>query len=278
MVLNLVRMSATLILLLTASAVFSQSIEGTVLDKRDNKPLSNVSISISKKKSGFLSDQKGHFKMAATKLKKSDTLYLSSIGYMTLKVPVLEALKLQSFVLTEEQKTLENVVVNTYTNHNSEGSFSEVAGFFASWSTKKNGGEIGRVIHVKSDNFKVEKIRFKINNQCDTCILRLHIRDLKNGLPYMDLIRDSLTIVVNRSSFDDKTAEFDLSKKNIIIKNNNYVFVGLETIRCNSASGGSCSLAYIGTEEGNYLFRTKEINEWEESNMSSLYLKMLYSY
>jgi hypothetical protein len=253
-------------------------INGNVFDKKNNKPIHNVSISLNKKNSGSLSDPKGYFTIPSGKLKNSDTLILSSIGYSTLKIPIEEALKVKSFFLSEETKDLEDVVIKAYTNHSVEGSVSEVTGYFRSWTVRKGEGEIGRIIYVRSDDFKVEKVRFKANSQCDTCIVRLHIRDLKNGLPDMDLLRDSITVQISRSSFDDKSAEFDLTSKNIIIKKNNYVFVGLETIHCNSAKNTGCSLAYIGTEEGNYLYRTKDYNDWEESTLHSIYLKMFYTY
>ena len=265
--------------LCSTQQLFSQSsIYGNVFDKKSNKPLSNVSISINKKKGGSLSDSKGHFTLPSSGFKKTDTLVLSSIGYSTLKIPIADAMEIKDFFLTEESKKLEDVVIKSYTNHSSEGSTSEVTGFFRSWTTGKDGGEIGRIIQMKSNDFKVERVRFKANSQCDTCIVRLHIRSLNNGLPGEDLLRDSITVDIHRTSFDDKSVEFDLSDKNIIIKNKEYLFIGLETIRCNSFKGSSCSLAYIGTEEGNYLYRTKDYRDWEESTMHSLYLKIFYTY
>ncbi|MBC7935904.1 MAG: carboxypeptidase-like regulatory domain-containing protein [Rhizobacter sp.] len=254
------------------------SLGGNIFDRRNNKPLQNVSVSIKKKNIGSLSDKKGHFEISAAKLKKTDTLVISSVGYSTIKIPVSDAFLLKDYFLAEDSKNLEDVVVKAYKNHSSEGSVSEVTGYFRGWNTRKGGGEIGRIINVRSDDFKVEKVRFKANNQCDTCIVRLHIRDLKNGLPDMDLLRDSLTIEIHKSSFDDRFAEFDLTDKNIIIKKSRYVFVSLETISCNSKNNGSCSLAYIGTEEGNYLYRTRDYRAWEESTSHSLYLKMFYTY
>lgn len=273
------RFMAVIVCVCAIQTAFSQSsINGNVFDRKSNKPLSNVSISINKKKAGSLSDNAGHFALSTSNLRKSDTLVLSSIGYSTLKIPLADAMAIKDFFLSEESKDLESVVVKTYKNYGSEGSVSEVTGYFRSWTTNKDRGEIGRIIPVRSEDFKVERVRFKANSQCDTCIIRLRIRELVNGLPGRDLLRDSITVEVHRTSFDDKSSEFDLTDKNIIIKNNKYVFIGLETIRCNSANNGSCSLAYIGTEEGNYLYRTREFNDWEESNMHSLYLKMFYTY
>src|SRR5262249_21725332 len=155
----------------------------------------------------------------ASGYKKTDTLVLSSIGYSTLKIPIADAMEIKEFFLSEESKNLEDVVVKSYTNHSSEGSTSEVTGFFRSWATNKDAGEIGRIIQMRSNDFKVERVRFKANSQCDTCIVRLHIRSLTNGLPGEDLLKDSITVEVHRTAFDDKSVEFDLTNKNLIIKN-----------------------------------------------------------
>ena len=282
--LNFYRRASLNLLLIIVLSLSSQtlsaqvSIVGNVLDKKSNKPIPNVSISINRRRSGSLSDLKGHFAVPVSSAKTSDTLVLSSVGYSTLRMPIAQALYVKDFFLAEDSKELDNVTIKTYKNEAAEGSISEVTGFFRSWTTRRGGGEIGRIIYVNSDDYKVERIRFKTNNQCDTCIVRLHIRDLTNGLPDMDLLQDSISIVLKRSSFDDKYAEFDLRDKNIIIKKNKYVFVSLETLRCNSINSGNCSLCYIGTEHGNFLYRTRDYRAWEESADHSLYLRMFYKY
>ena len=277
MVLN--RLIGTLVLWMIAVPVFCQSvIDGKIYDRRSNKPLANASVSVNKKKVGSLSDKKGYFSLSSAGLKKTDTLILSSVGYATLKIPLADAFEVKEYFLLEDSKELENVVLKSYSRYNAEGSSSEVTGYFTSWTTRMNGGEIGRIIHIRSKDFKVEKVRFKVNSQCDTCVIRLHIRALSNGLPGPDLLRDSTTIEIHKNSFDDKPLEFDFADKNLIIKNNEYVFLGLETIYCHSANNGSCSLAYIGTEPGTYLYRTRDYRDWEESVMNSLYLKIFYTY
>ncbi|RYY65328.1 MAG: hypothetical protein EOO13_17370 [Chitinophagaceae bacterium] len=185
---------------------------------------------------------------------------------------------MKSFFLSEESKQLENVVIKTYNNEGAEGSIVEKTGYFRSWTTNKGGGEIGRIIFVRSDDYKVERVRFKTNNQCDTCIIRLHIRGLRNGLPDDDLLQDSISLVIGKAGFDDRFAEFDLRDKNIIIKKNKYVFVSLETLRCSTKAATNCSLCYIGTEQGNFLYRTRDYREWEESTAHSLYLRMFYKF
>jgi hypothetical protein len=82
----------------TAQPLFN----GNVFDRKNKQPLSNVSISIGKKKGGFLSDKNGHFAFSTGSLRKTDTLTLSSIGYSTLKIPLADAIEIKDFFLLEE--------------------------------------------------------------------------------------------------------------------------------------------------------------------------------
>lgn len=277
-----VRISLSIIVCLVfffCPAAFAQkSIKGKVLNFSDKKPLSFVTIALAHQHRGYTSDKDGNFEIPSQFAGKNDTLIISSVGYRTIRIPVSRALSQNEFWLSEETKTLDEVVVKNYVNAASEGSIAENTVYFRSWTTRRNGGEIGRTIHVNSDDYVIDRVRLKLNSQCDTCILRLHIREMSRGLPDMDLLRDSVSIIATRHGFDDKYIEFDLRKYNLVVKKNRYVFVSLETLRCYSTNGGSCSLAYIGTEEGRYLYRTHDYNEWMESSDYSLYLRMYYRY
>jgi hypothetical protein len=254
-----------------------QAIRGKVINIRNGKPLSNATLSISRKIFG-LSDALGYFLVPVDRIKNTDTFSVSSAGFTTLKIPLAQAIKQSEFYVREDLKELENVEVKSYTTESSEGSVSTVTGYFRSWYTRGTGGEIGRILYVNSDDYKLERVRFKINNQCDTCIIRLHIRELRNGLPDRDLLRDSISLPVTKLTFDDKFSEFDLRNNNVIIKKNRYVFVSLETLNCTNKNNAACSLCFIGTEPGDYLYRQKEFADWEESGSHSIYLRLFYKY
>jgi hypothetical protein len=254
-----------------------QSIRGKILNFSDKKPISFVSIALANQRRGYTSDKEGNFEIPSKFVGKSDTLVISSIGYQTLKVPVKAALSQDEFWLSEETKTLDEVIIKNYVNTGTEGSIAENTAYFRSWTTRRNGGEIGRMIYVNSDDYLIERVRLKLNSQCDTCILRLHIRSLTNGLPDRDLLRDSISVIATRHGYDDKYIEFDLRKYNVVVQKSRYVFVSLETLDCFSTTG-NCSLAYIGTEQGRYYYRSREDKEWEESAEYGLYLKMFYRY
>ena len=254
-----------------------QAIKGKIINQKNGKPLSNATLSVSRKIFG-LSDALGYFLLPVDRIKNTDTFSVSSVGFATLKIPVAQAVKQSEFYVKEESKDLENVEVKSYTMESSEGSTSTVTGYFRSWYTKGTGGEIGRILYVNSDDYKLERVRFKINNQCDTCKIRLHIRELKNGMPDRDLLTDSISLAVTKLTFDDKFSEFDLRNYNVIIRKNRYVFVSLETLNCTNKNNAACSLCFIGTEPGSYLYKQKEFSDWEESGSHSLYLRMFYKY
>lgn len=267
-----------LLLLLFPTVVCAQlSIRGSVVSELDNieKPVSYASISTTESNQTVLTDAKGNFKLPVPLSRVSDSIVITSVGYSVLKIPIEKAKKIKKFVLQPDLKTLEDVSISSYKNSSSEGSVSEIAGFFRGWSTKKNSGEIGKIIEVKQKEFKLEKIKLKLNNQCDTCLIRVHVRDLRNGLPDMDLL-DSTSMYVNRLSFDDKPISFDFTHKNIIIKEK-YVFVSFEVLGCQNGYK-PCSLSFIGTEPGNFLYRDKEYYEWAEDVDNSIYIRMYYKY
>ncbi len=250
---------------------------GKVISESDNveKPIGFASVSTSESNKAILADAKGNFRLPVNSNSEFDSLIISSIGYSTFKMPIHKAIKLKKFVLEPDLKTLDDVSVNTFKYSSSEGSVSDVAGFFRGWSTQKKGGEIGKIIEMNSKNYKLEKIKFKINNQCDTCLIRVHVRDLKNGLPDMDLL-DSTSMIVNRLSFDDKPVTFDFTNQNIVLKQK-FIFVSFEILGCNNGNV-PCSLSFIGTEPGNFLYRDKDYYEWEEDPANSIYIRMYYKF
>lgn len=264
--------------LFTPATIFAQNtLLGKVVTESDNveKPIGYASVSTSESNKAILADAKGNFRLPVNGNTETDSLIISSVGYSTFKMPLNKAINLKKFILEPDLKTLDDVSVNTFKYSSSEGSVSDVAGFFRGWSTQKKGGEIGKIIEINSSKYKLEKIKFKINNQCDTCLIRVHVRDLKNGLPDMDLL-DSTSLIVNRLNFDDKPVTFDFTDQNIILKQK-YVFVSFEVLGCNNGNL-PCSLSFIGTEPGNFLYRDKAYYEWAEDPDNSIYVRMYYKF
>lgn len=261
---------------LPASA--QQKLKIKVVDASTQQSIGNVTVKIHQKAFNGITSNAGSLTIPTLNISSTDSIEFSCVGFITLKTSFENILQSPLVQMQEDPKELENITVKNYQNTSEIGSRDSVSAYFKGWYAKKNSGEIGRIMYVNSEDFKLEKVRFKINNQCDTCVLRLHIRRLKNGLPEDDLLKDSISIVSNRLSFDDKYIEFDLNPSNVIIQKNKYIFVSFQTLYCSNIDRSSCSLAFIGTEEGNFLYRTRDYREWEEDASHSLYLKIYFKF
>lgn len=220
----------------------------------------------------------GSFDLSGHLINDDDSIIFTSTGYQSIKLPVKKAIDLRLFYLLQANKTLNLVTVISYLNSASDGAIATDAAFFRSWTSNKNGGEIGRLFYINSDNYKIEKVRVKINNQCDTCVLRLRIRGLKYGFPDYELLHDSVSVVAGKYNFNDKFLDIDLRHLNVIIKKNRQIYIGLETLYCNNKKDKTCSLCYIGTESGSYFYRTKNYEDWQISDESNIYMKIFYRF
>jgi CarboxypepD_reg-like domain len=248
------------------------SIKGKILYKRESLPASFVSIELLKhKEKKTMSDKAGYFQLPVTEAEKKDTVIISSVGYQSIKMPVTEALTKSVFTLPEMVKTIDGVTV--FNSHEVIGSMSESVGYYRSWNNEHTGGEIGRVFYLPYDKFKIDKIRFKAGNTCDTCLLRLHIRYIENGAPGDEIINDSISLYVYNLSLDSKVSEFDLTPYDFTFKEKHF-FVGLEVLNCGNGTKGKCAFSFAGTEKGEYLYKTRPYNDWETSDDYTIYLKL----
>ncbi|WP_166959459.1 Kelch repeat-containing protein [Yeosuana marina] len=82
-------MKLTYILLLSSCLLVGQNIKGTILDLETNLPIENVTVFYQKDNTGTVSNKDGEFKISVeSKIKASDTLQFSKIGYTTKKVTI----------------------------------------------------------------------------------------------------------------------------------------------------------------------------------------------
>lgn len=252
---------------------FAQNtIKGKVVYADNDKPAAFVSIELSHDNGPkTMSDYGGNFHLNISEAQKKDSVIISSVGYKTVRMPVSAALAKSLFTLTESVKTIEGVTV--FNSHEVIGSMSESIGYYRSWSAKK-GGEIGRIFKLPHKKFKIDKIRFKAGNTCDTCLLRLHLRYIDNmGQPGNEIFEDSIAVLVNNLSLDSKVSEFDLTPYDLTFTEKEF-FVGLELLNCGNGKKGSCAFNFAGTEKGEYIFKTNAANQWQSTEDYTIYLKL----
>ncbi len=213
----------------------------------------------------------GNFSLDVSNPKKSDTVLISSVGYKSIKLPLNVAAKRSEFILSEIVKNMDGVTV--FNSHEVIGSTSETVGYYRSWNHEKTGGEIGRIFNLPYKQFKIDKIRFKAGNTCDTCLLRVHIRKVRDGLPAEEILTDSISVFVNNLSLDTKIPEFDLTPYDLTFTEKEF-FVGIEVLGCGNGKKGFCSFSFAGTEKGEYIYRSRATKEWEATDDYTIYLKL----
>ncbi len=257
---------------------FSQSlISGKIVNNRDGKPVTNASIGIPGKRFRQ-SDANGNFRFTLSEFKQRDSLIITSVGFKTVRIPVTEAVNMKEFRLQEQVKDLQPLVLTSYLNEGASGSKSETTGYFISWNTNHTGAEIGKIFYINQNEYKLERVRFKVNNQCDTCQIMLHIRAMVDYIPGDEILYDSITTTVKRLSFDDRFSEFDLRPYNLVFKQRE-IMVSLEVLHCTGSGKPGCSFCFIGTEEGEYYYKNSKKYDWLKSeNDFSIYMRLIYRF
>ncbi|MGB4846263.1 MAG: carboxypeptidase-like regulatory domain-containing protein [Ferruginibacter sp.] len=277
---NSTAFSLLLVILMTVipNFLYSQTtINGTVFYQKEDAPAPFVNIGLSNKSASTMADWGGNFKFQIANPKSTDTIVISSVGYESLRLPVSKAAAQSKFILKEVVKNLATVTV--FNTHQTLGSMSESVGYFRSWSFEKTGGEIGRIFMLPYKKYKIDKVRFKVANLCDTCVLRVRIREVVDGKPGDEVLKDSVTLTINKLTLDDKAAEFDLTPYDITFKQNE-LFVSLEVLGCSSRKKEFCSFNFAGTDKGEYLYKSRTNTDWKktEADGYTIYLKLFLRY
>jgi len=111
---NKIHLLFLIVFILSSSTIFSQNLVATVENSSDNKPISSVHVINLTQVVGVITDKQGKFEIRA---KLNDTLYLSYLGFKSIKVRVTnDLLKFENskIQLTELAYALEEVIVKPY--------------------------------------------------------------------------------------------------------------------------------------------------------------------
>ena len=256
---------------------FSQTtLTGKVIYKINGTPAAFATIELlNHKGTETISNFAGNFSLPMANSKKNDTIVISSVGYQSIRLPLYIAETKSVFTLTEIFKNMTGVTV--FNSHEVIGSKAETVGYYRSWSHEQTGGEIGRIFKLPYKQFKIDKIRFKAGNSCDTCLLRVHIRNIVDGKPGEEILQDSISLFVNKLSLDTKIPEFDLTPYDLIFTESEF-FVGIEVLRCGNGKKGFCAFNFAGTEKGEYVYRSRVTSDWQLTDDYTIYLKLSLSY
>ena len=111
---NKIHLLFLIVSILSSSTIFSQNLVATIENSSDNKPISSVHVINLTQVVGVITDKQGKFEIPA---KLNDTLYLSYLGFKSIKVRVTnDLLKFENskIQLTELAYALEEVIVKPY--------------------------------------------------------------------------------------------------------------------------------------------------------------------
>jgi hypothetical protein len=263
----------------SCNEVYAQGLlKGKIIYAKDAKPAAFASVKLINHAAGSVSDATGNFSLVLPALKSTDTLLITSIGYENLKIPAQKAALLTPFILLESLKTLDAVIIRSFSKEEITGTKSEIVGYYRSWDAEKTGGEIGRTFSTTHKEYQIAKVKFKVYNTYDTCIIRLHIREVtNNGQPGREILRDSIAQAINKSPNSDNYYEFDLNRYNIILSQQN-IFVSFEVLEGTKADKTSRSLTFVGSDLGSYLYKSTETDSWHSSDEYTIFMKLVLKY
>jgi hypothetical protein len=261
------RLTALIVLLLFSCNLFSQQrVKGFVYSKEDGKPVSFASV-ISDKGAGTVTDTSGMFSFWVNRrVKLKDSVQVSAVGYKKIRITVADILMKNDLWLEQMPRELENVIIVSSLKGN-----PAQFGYYRSWNEKGTGGEIGQIMELPQKNLRLKAVHIKINQNYDTCWLRLHIRNVGGALPEDELLKEEI-IVPATMKFG--LMEFDLGKNNIRLLPA-AVFVGFEVLRCSTPQSDIPSFFFMGSEEGENLFRDTALSNWDSGNRYTIYIKLI---
>ncbi|MFO7370910.1 MAG: carboxypeptidase-like regulatory domain-containing protein [Bacteroidales bacterium] len=214
----------------TSFVTNGQVITGKVLDKSDNKPLVYVNIGAVETTHGAISDEHGYFSLDVKGLPDSSIIRFSMIGYTSRTYKLKDLLIEQNIILLEVNPVkLSEVIIKPSGKPMKIGTTNSSIRGICGWGGTSfgKGHELGLKLKLGPSLVKISSLHMKLSMQAfDSSLFRLHIRDLKEGLPDNELLNKEIFIaVVEKSGWID----VDLSQHNIVLKED--IVLSLEWIK-----------------------------------------------
>lgn len=198
----------------------AQTIDGKVVDSSTMEPLEYVSIGLVNTPYGCITDKNGNFNLNVNNQHKDSIIRFSMISYKPQTFTIEELcgktntikLKESSFEIAEvkirpsgKTKKIGNTKYNRHGN-------------FCGWNCERKDKtfELGIRLELGPNPVFVKNLNVYVHRQAfDTSKYRLHIRSLKDDLPYEELLSENIIFPITKES---GWVEIDLKKYNIIVK------------------------------------------------------------
>ena len=218
---NMKLLSGSILFSILAIQLHSQIISGKVLDSSNGEPLEYVSIGIVETPLGTITNKKGEFSLEVKVQSPKAIVRFSMIGF---KAQIFSSEELSNkenvIKLTKEPVKLAEVIVKPFS-----GKLKKVGtidftrpGQVCGWSGTEfgKGSEEGLKIALGNQNVKLQSLHIHVWLQSfDSCLFRLHIRNMVNDLPASELLNDNILLLITKKS---GWVDFDLGKYNLVFK------------------------------------------------------------
>jgi len=211
------------------SALEGQTVTGKVIDASTGVSLAYVNIGVVGQPRGTITDEAGTFALEVNGLSAEATVRFSMIGYVAQTFTVKElsdnngiTVKLESVPVS-----LSEVVIKPKRTHKA-GMTKCAAGDVCGWGGIHfgKGWEIGLKIELGDLPVFFKSLHIRVHkNSFDTCLLRLHVRNVVNELPGNELLTQNIIIPISKKS---GWAEIDLSKYQLTFQGN--IILSLEWV------------------------------------------------
>ncbi|HEY5748032.1 MAG TPA: alpha/beta fold hydrolase [Chryseolinea sp.] len=247
-----------------AKAAGKMLLKGIIRDQTTNLPLPYVNIGILNKDKGTASNLKGEFQLPLLEANLHDTLRISMIGYESRDLYLKDVLQTQKHLnLHLRQKTValdEVGIVDKKLATKVLGNKTESKFFGGKFASGDLGSELAIRIKIKNIPTYLENFSFNISyNTADTATFRVNIYDIRNGLPYKNILtRDIIARINNRTGRID----INLSDYNITV--NDDFFIGLQWLEGRHSSGVTFSAGFVN--KGTY-YRKASQARWKKYPM-----------
>lgn len=209
-----------------------KEISGSIIDKKNNKPLPYVNIGILNQEIGTVTSTDGKFMLSLKEEFLNDTIRISSIGYKPIEILIKDIQvenKLFSIKLEEQISELNEIVVTAKAfKKKTLGNKTESKFLSTGFSYDQLGAEMGVKINIRKKPTFIDAFNFNIsyNRLSAKSIFRVNFYNIKNNKPEENILTENILIPIEAKQVGKITV--DLKPYDIVLKDD--VVVALEWV------------------------------------------------
>ncbi len=253
-----------------------QLVQGRIIEKLSDNPLSYVNIGVVGKGVGTVSALDGTFSFHIDERYDDDILRISMIGYVTQEFVVKEfkeklAADYNVFLEPKTELIEEIAIVDSKMRSYLKGNKSKTQNFTIGFETDTLGNEFATKFKVRKRKTILKDLRLSIvENTFDTLRFRVNIYDMADGRP--GNILNKKNIIISTTKKDSEVLIIDLLPYNVAIKQRNF-FVSLEWIDSSEEADVSFSAAFPART---VYYRSTSHDKWKSINGLGIGMQITY--